>query len=103
MNASGEYPDRLSCLRCLSGFFGFQGVRAFRVLLVTAHITDAVVVDLRGLRHVLRPSYLFFMSHDLLSKQPQQFRRQFRNVRVSLRLGEETIRPAYRFPQVLDS
>ena len=42
------------------------------------------------------------MYHDLLDKQPQQFRRQLRNVSVPLRLVKETIRPTYRFPQALD-
>ncbi|CAN4043779.1 hypothetical protein NBJODN_NBJODN_13225, partial [Dysosmobacter welbionis] len=59
-------------------------------------------VDLHGLRCVLRPLYLFLVNHDLLNKQPQQFQRQLRNVRVPLCPIEETVRPAHRFSQALD-
>ena len=39
------------------------------------------------------------MYHDLLNKQPQQFRRQFRNVCVPLCFIKKAVRPAHRFPQ----
>lgn len=42
------------------------------------------------------------MNHDLLNEQPQQLRRQFRDIRVPLRLIKEAVRPAHRFPQALD-
>ena len=31
---------------------------------------------------MLRPLYLFLVNHDLLNKQPQQFRRQLRDIRI---------------------
>ena len=96
------YPDRLSCLRCLSGFFCFLGPWGFIVLLQAVHAADAVVVDLHGLRRMFRPLYLFFVYHDLLNEQPQQFRRQFRDVRIPPRLVEKARRSVYRFPQALN-
>ena len=71
-------------------------------MLTTADIANAVVVDLHGLGSVFRPLYLFLVNHDLLNEQPQQLRRQFRDIRVPLRLIKEAVRPAHRFPQALD-
>ena len=58
-------------------------------------------MDLHGLRRVLRPLYLFLVNHDLLNKQPQQFRRQLRDIRIPLRFVEEAVRSNRRFPQAL--
>ena len=59
-------------------------------------------MDLHGLRRVLRPLYLFLVNHDLLNKQPQQFRRQLRDIRIPLRFVEEAVRPVHGFTQTLD-
>lgn len=85
---------------CFLELLGFRCF--FHILLVTADIVNAVLVDLHGLRRGLRPLYLFFVDDDLLNEQPQQFQRQLRDVRTLLRLVEESVRLTHRFPQVLD-
>ena len=42
------------------------------------------------------------MNHDLFNEQPQQFRRQLRDIRVPLRLIKKAARSNRRFPQALD-
>ena len=42
------------------------------------------------------------MRHDLLDKQPQQFRGQLRDVGITLGLGNEAIGVGNRIPQLLD-
>ena len=85
---------------------GFAGVPALpvllHILLTAANIANAVVVDLHSLGRVLRPLYLFLVDYDPLNEQPQQLRRQFRDIRVPLCLIKEAVRPARRFPQALD-
>ena len=42
------------------------------------------------------------MDHDPLNEQPQQLRRQLRDIRIPLRLVEEAVRLVHGFPQALD-
>ncbi len=92
---------RSSCLQCRGFHLGLYSCfhRFFHILLTTADIANAVVVDLHGLGRVFRPLYLFLVNHDLLNEQPQQLRRQLRDICVPLRLIKEAVRPAHRFPQ----
>ena len=46
--------------------------------------------------------YLFLVNHDLLNEQPQQLWRQFRDIRVPLRLIQKAVCSNHRFPQALD-
>ena len=85
---------------CVLGFWCFQCF--LHILLTTADIADAVVVNLHGLGRVFRPLYLFLVDHDPLNEQPQQLWRQLRDIRVPLCFIKEAVRPVPGFPQALD-
>ena len=99
-------PGGVSCLRYPPGSFCFQGICcAFLLALGTidvAHITDVGAMDLHGLRRVFRPLHALFVDHDFPDEQPQQFRRQFRDVRIPSGLGDEAVGAGYLIPQALD-
>ena len=86
-------PGGLSCLRSPPGSFCFQGICCGFLLdlgaIDVAYITDIGVVDLRGLQHVFRPLHALFVGHSLPDEQPQQFRRQFRNVCIPSGFGDK--------------
>ena len=71
---SPGYPGRSSCLRCLPGFLCVLGFWCFQcffhILLTTADIANAVVVNLHGLGRVFRPLYLFLEAASILSNTP---------------------------------
>ena len=100
-------PGGLSCLRSPPGSFCFQGICCDFLLdlgaIDVAYITDIGVVDLRGLQHVFRPLHALFVGHSLPDEQPQQFRRQFRNVCIPSGFGDEAVGARYLIPQVLNS
>lgn len=85
---------------CVLGFWCFQCF--LHILLTTADIADAVVVNLHSLGRVFRPRYLFLVDHDPLSEQPQQLWRQLRDIRVPLCFIKEAVRSVHGFPQALD-
>ena len=99
-------PGGVSCLRYPPGSFCFQGICcAFLLALGTidvAHITDVGAMDLHGLRRVFRPLHALFVDHDFPDEQPQQFRRQFRNVCIPSGFGDEAVGARYLIPQVLN-
>ena len=103
---SPGYPGRSSCLRCLPGFLCVLGFWCFQcffhILLTTADIANAVVVDLHGPGSVFRPLYLFLVDHDPLNERPQQLWRQLRDIRVPLCFIKEAVRSVPGFPQALD-
>ena len=59
-------------------------------------------MNFHSLFRILGILHAFLMHYDLLDEQPQQFRRQFRNVGVTLGLGDEAIGAGNRIPQLLD-
>ena len=86
-NDSGHFRDFFMLLRfcCLSVF----------------HAANVGVVNFHCLWCVFGPFYFLFIHHDLLDEEPQQFRCQRLNIRVSLRFVEERCRIAYRIFQPL--